>query len=94
MTNVGFLTRQRRREQNRRAQQLFRQRKDTTMTRLEGEIEDLTTVNSELRATNEGQAREITRLRAQLDALSIPDCALSLSYEACCREILEDRRLR
>lgn len=62
---------QRRRAQNRKAQQAFRQRKDTAIVRLEREIEKLKSINQELTHTNMARLQEILELKARLGALRL-----------------------
>ena len=71
MTNTEFLTiTQRRRAQNRKAQKAFRERKDNSIQRLEGEVEKLNTVNQSLSTANEARLREVSALRAELEERS------------------------
>lgn len=61
----------RRRAQNRKAQQAFRQRKDTAIARLEREMERLRSINQELTQTNRARLQEIADLKARLEALRL-----------------------
>jgi hypothetical protein len=61
----------RRRAQNRKAQQAFRQRKDTAIARLEREMEKLKSINQELSQTNRIRLQEISELKARLGALRL-----------------------
>lgn len=61
---------QRRRAQNRKAQQAFRERKDKAIQRLEREVEKLTAANQCLNVDNGARLREIAKLKTELEVRS------------------------
>jgi hypothetical protein len=68
----------RRRAQNRKAQQAFRQRKDSAIARLEREMEKLKSINQELTHTNTARFQEILELKARLGALRLAPLSPSM----------------
>jgi hypothetical protein len=61
---------QRRRAQNRKAQQAFRERKEKAIQRLEKEVEKLKALNHNLNSAHEARLREIADLKVELESQS------------------------